>query len=281
MKKMVISFEISPIQSIQKIQSQKKKIDQLCSFNPNYISCSISGIKDVSFERNLEMCKLLKLDKRTVPMTHFAIGGKKKKELTDRLKTYVSIGIEHYFVIRGDSKYHSQRNDAFPNSFSFIKTIKKLNPDMHVSVAGYPETHILADSVKTDIKHLKLKQEFGADKIITQICFDGYAIANWLDLCQKNDIHLPVDISILPVTNKNSILQISFANGISIPKELSKIIGRYGDDPQDFKKAGIDYTIKQIDALKKLGINGFHFLGGNNTSTISEVLNMASLANNN
>jgi methylenetetrahydrofolate reductase (NADPH) len=92
-------------------------------------------------------------------------------------------------------------------------------------------------------------------------------------------MHLPVDIGILPVINKKSVLQVCLLNGISIPQELSKIIGRYGDDSQEFKKAGIEYTIKQIESLKNLGIKSFHFFSGNNTKTMSEIVNATGLVN--
>ncbi|MDZ5723410.1 methylenetetrahydrofolate reductase [Acetobacterium sp. K1/6] len=277
-KKIVeVSFEISPMQNQQKVLNQKKMLTNLYELVPDYISCNINGIKDANFKRNFELCKTIKMDNRTVSMTNFSIGGKNKTELIDRLNAYLSIGIEHYFVIRGDFQYHQLRNDLFPQLFSFIETIKTKKATARVAIAGYPETHLYASSQESDISQLKLKQDFGADKIITQICFDPSAIAKWLVYCEKKGMHLPVDIGILPVINKKSVLQVCLLNGISIPQELSKIIGRYGDDSQEFKKAGIEYTIKQIESLKNLGIKSFHFFCGNNTKTISEIVNATGL----
>lgn len=269
-KIVVVSFEISPMQNQMKSQSQKKIIDQFYELKPDYISCSINGIKDVDFKRNFELCKTLKADNLTIPMTNFSIGGKKKEELFDRLNAYLSIGIDHFFVLRGD--FQCQKQELSTQSFSFIETIKTEKSDAIVAVAGYPETHISAASEKSDLKHLKIKQAFGADQITTQICYDVNAMEIWLENCQKKGIHLPVEVGVLPVINRNRILQVCILNGISIPRELSKIIGRYDNDTLDFKKAGIEFTIKHIESLKKLGIKDFHFFSGNNVKIISEIL---------
>lgn len=272
---MEISFEISPMQNQQKVQSQRKVIDQLYALKPDYISCSINGIKDVNFKRNFELCKGLKADNQTVPMANFSIGGKKNETLMNQLDAYLSIGVDHYFVLRGDFQY--QKNSLFPQNFSFIETIKSKKSAANVAVTGYPESHIFADSTDSDIQQLKRKQEYGADKVITQICYDRSAIAEWLDNCAKKGVCLPVDIGILPVINKKSILQICLLNGISIPHELSKIIGRYGDDADDFKKAGIEYTCEFIESFNNLRTNGFHFFSGNNVKIVNEIINRADL----
>ncbi len=63
-------------------------------------------------------------------------------------------------------------------------------------------------------------------------------------------------------------------NGCVMPRELSRLISKYWIFPNpfdkepfddaleqkkaDFKKAGIEYTIRQIDEYRALGINGIH-----------------------
>lgn len=50
---------------------------------------------------------------------------------------------------------------------------------------AYPEYHKDSNSKEDDLHYLKLKQDVGADFIITQLFYDCDAYLNWLDRCHS------------------------------------------------------------------------------------------------
>ena len=84
-------------------------------------------------------------------------------------------------------------------------------------------------------------------------------------------------------------------NGCVMERELSRLISKYWifPDPfdsnppfedeereqkkEDFKKAGIEYTVRQIDAYRALGVNGIHLYALNKWKDVTEIINMSGL----
>jgi methylenetetrahydrofolate reductase (NADPH) len=66
-------------------------------------------------------------------------------------------------------------------------------------------------------------------------------------------------------------------NGCSIPAELAVILGKYQNDPEDFAKAGIEYTVTQIHRFIAAGVNGLHLYSLNKWEKLTEILNAAGI----
>ena len=60
--------------------------------------------------------------------------------------------------------------------------------------------------------------------------------------------------------------------GCSIPQPLAELISRhYNDSEEDFRKAGIEYTIRQVYEYMSLGIGGLHFFTLNKAEAILDI----------
>ena len=87
-------------------------------------------------------------------------------------------------------------------------------------------------------------------------------------------------------------------NGCVMERELARLISKYWLFPnpfaakdaegkpidmfyeqkvRDFKEAGIEYTIKQIDAYRALGVNGIHLYALNKWKDVSEIIDRSGL----
>ena len=75
---------------------------------------------------------------------------------------------------------------------------------------------------------------------------------------KKKGIEAPVSAGIMPVTNARMLGTTVTLSGTSVPKSLSDIIAKYGENDQDMKKAGIEYAISQIRGLLSHGVDGIH-----------------------
>ena len=54
--------------------------------------------------------------------------------------------------------------------------------------------------------------------------------------------------------------------------DLSEIIAKYGDNPEDFKKAGKEYSSKQILKFINAGIDGLHIYSLNKWQDVTDII---------
>ncbi len=79
---------------------------------------------------------------------------------------------------------------------------------------------------------------------MTQLCYDTQEYERFREKLRKAGVTVPVIVGIMPVLFKDGLIRMTLSNGCSIPSDLADVIGKYGEDPDDFKKAGKEYTIK-------------------------------------
>lgn len=280
--RMAFSFEVFPPKKDMPMEPLLNTLDKLYEFKPDFISCTY-GAGGTNAGRNLEICSAIKLSGRSVPVTHFTCIGNTKEGVRQQLNAYLDNGIDHILALRGDLP---QGWEGTGGDFSYANELiafirKEYGSRFTVAMAGAPEKHIQANSFKEDITHLKMKQDAGADFIMTQLCFDVEAFARWRDMIRSAGISLPLDVGLMPVLNKDATIRMALSmNGCSIPRELAELISRFYNDPEGFKKAGIDYTVRQIYDYISLGIEGLHIYSLNKHEDVSEIVNRTGIRTN-
>jgi len=269
---MSFSFEVFPPKTDQGMVNLKAAMQHYYEYKPDFISCTY-GSGGSNAGRNAEVCELLKADGATEVMTHFTCIGNTKEDIISKMRHYRSIGIENILAMRGDLPKGWQGTQGdFSNADGLINFINKKFPEFCIAAACYPEKHILAPSFSADIAHLRTKQDNGAEFLLSQLCHDVNAYATFVDRIRKAGIDLPVVLGIMPVLDKDAIIRMTLSNGCSIPDELATIIGKYGDNPDDFKKAGIEYTINQIFRFISAGIVGLHIYTLNKYEDVETII---------
>ena len=76
----------------------------------------------------------------------------------------------------------------------------------------------------------------------------------------------------MPITSAKQLGTTVTLSGSSIPKELADLIAAYGDQPEDMRKAGVDYAVRQILDLKAHGADGIHLYSMNRPKTTREIV---------
>ena len=76
----------------------------------------------------------------------------------------------------------------------------------------------------------------------------------------------------MPITSAKQLGTTISLSGSSIPKALADIIAKYGDNPEDMAKAGIDYCIRQILDLKQVGVDGIHLYSMNKPLVTAQIV---------
>ena len=142
-------------------------------------------------------------------------------------------------------------NRTYRYASDLISEIKK-HGDMFLAGACYPEVHPESANQDDDIMYLKQKV------LITQMFFDNKVFYDFRDKIRKAGIEVPIHTGIMPITVANQLGTSVQLSGSSVPNELSSVIAKYGENPDDMKKAGIEYAINQINDLKNNGVDGIH-----------------------
>ena len=126
--------------------------------------------------------------------------------------------------------------------------------------------------MESDIAHLKLKADAGADFLTTQMFFDNSVFFDFKEKCAAAGIHTPIIAGIMPITAIAQIGRSVSLSGCTIPKEFADLAASYAASPEDMRKAGIDYAVCQIRELLQQGQRNIHIYTMNKPETTREVL---------
>ncbi|MDR0813938.1 MAG: methylenetetrahydrofolate reductase [Oscillospiraceae bacterium] len=304
-ERMAFSFEVFPPKTdkgMETLCGAGGVLDKLYTLNPDYISCTY-GAGGSNVGKNLEVLKNIKASGKSVPITHFTCVGNSKEQIRQQLDDYLAAGIDHILALRGDLPLgHTGTGGDLHYATELVKFIRQeLGDKFTIAVAGSPEGHISCRSLDADIGFLKQKQDEGADFIMTQLCWDMDQFRYWVDAIRAAGITLPIDVGIMPVLQASSTINMALSrNGCVMPRALSELISKYWIFPDpfsdqtalkfrtetdesiaqkkaDFRKAGIEYTIKLIDEYRVAGIHGIHLYALNKFDDVAEIVKLSGL----
>jgi len=277
-KKTTLSFEVFPPKDEVPLDGIQNTLTHLYRFKPDFISCTY-GAGGSKRGRNIELCEIVQKSGHVV-MPHLTCVGHNRDEMKSIIKEYFDRGFENILALRGDfpAGWDTTKGD-FSHADELIAYLNTEFPRMCIAAAAYPEKHITAPSMETDIAYLRSKQDNGAQFIITQLCHDVPAFQRFLEQIRKAGITIPVIVGVMPVLACEPIIRMTLFNGCSIPAELAAIIGKYQNDPVSFTRAGIEYTVVQLHRYIAAGVNGLHLYSLNKWEKLTEVLNAAGISN--
>ena len=293
-KRQLLSFELFPPKTDRGMANLSETIQQLCRYKPEYISVTY-GAGGGNVGANRQVCRMVR-NAGTVPVTHFTVIRNTKQGIREQLETYLKEGVDHILALRGDfPRGETSTGGDFNYATDLVKFIRdEFGEQFEIAVAGSPEGHISCRSPEADIGVLKMKQDNGADYIMTQLCWDMEQFERWLDKIRKAGVTLPVDVGIMPILDQAATINMALSrNGCVMDRELSRLISKYWIFPNpfdkapfddsleqkkaDFKKAGIEYTIRQIDEYRALGVDGIHLYALNKWKDVSEIIDRSGL----
>lgn len=293
-EKQLLSFELFPPKTDKGMENLPGTIEKLCAFKPEYISCTY-GAGGTNVGKNLDVCKMIQ-EAGTVPVTHFTCIGNTREGIKDQLQNYLNNGVNHMLALRGDLPFGwTGTGGDFKYATDLVAFVRKeFSDQIEIAVAGSPEGHISCRSLDADVAVMKQKQDNGADYIMTQLCWDMEQFKRWMDKIDRAGVTMPVDVGIMPILDQAATINMALSrNACVMPRELCELISKYWIFPNpfdkepfdaavdqkkaDFKKAGIEYTIKQMDEYRALGINGIHLYALNKWKDVTDIINASGI----
>ena len=157
--KLKVSFEIYPPKDgdISKLFDELRILKR---YNPALVSLTY-GANGGTRNFSLELLRLI-LDLEMNAMPHFTCVCASKEIIEHYITQIENMGIENILALRGDIPDEVRVcNFDFKHANELVEFINS-RATLSIGVAGYPEGHIEAASMKDDIENLKRKVDAGA-----------------------------------------------------------------------------------------------------------------------
>jgi methylenetetrahydrofolate reductase (NADPH) len=297
------SIEISPPYKFKSIQPIFKVVERLLPYRPAFVNVTYHPLKITKIAVNhthnpefiekkhvnsIALCATImyKYDVNVVP--HFVCAGLNKVQVEDALFDFSFLGIENVLALRGDpattNEVFKPADGGYSHANELVEQINAMKRsvfmnkeddynvvDFCIGVAGYPEKHVDAVDLDTDIDNLKRKVDSGADYIITQICYDMGNFESWLEKVQKAGIDTPIIPGVKPLTSVSQLLTLRNVYGINVPKVLEKRL-LAGQKSSQTWSIGVEHGIELSNQLLAFGVPGLHYFTMGNGKDIEEVV---------
>ena len=300
--KTLFSFEIIPPVKGRSIQELYNNIDPLMEFNPPFIDVTTSREEYVYIDRDGLLDKKLtrmrpgtvgicasithKYSVDTIP--HVLCGGFTKEETEYLLVDCHYLGIDNVMALRGDAmreeQYFEPTKGGHDYAIGLVKQIQNLNcgtylhevvetddcADFCIGVAGYPEKHLEAPSLKTDLKRLKEKVDAGADYVVTQMFFENKKFFEFVAEARAMGITVPIIPGIKPIAVKRHLQLLPQVFRIDLPQDLIDAVEACKNN-RDVRQIGIEWAIEQSRELKAAGVPVLHYYSMGKSDNIKAI----------
>jgi methylenetetrahydrofolate reductase (NADPH) len=177
-------------------------------------------------------------------------------EISETLEAVRQSGIDNILALRGDRREGAETRD-FAHASDLVRFVSGFG-GFNIVGACYPEGHVECESKERDLENLKIKVDAGVTHLNFQLFFDDEDFFEFTAAARAAGIGVPIQAGVMPVVNVRQIDRMIALAGVKIPRKLSRIFARYGDNPEAIKDAGIAYATEQIADLLAGGAQGVH-----------------------
>ncbi|NRB83621.1 MAG: methylenetetrahydrofolate reductase [NAD(P)H] [Winogradskyella sp.] len=301
------SFEILPPLKGQHIQSIFDNIDPLMEFKPPFIDVTYhreeylykeveNGLlrKQVVKKRpgTVGICAAIQNKYGVDAIPHILCGGFTKEDTENFLVDLDFLDIDNVMALRGDAvkseTYFRPEKEGHSYASELVTQIEELNNGKYldeelqntaatnfcIGVAAYPEKHMEAPCIESDIHFLKKKIKNGATYIVTQMFFDNQKYFNFVEKCREEGITVPIIPGLKPIATKKQLNLIPHRFHVDLPENLILEVVKCKDN-NAVRQVGIEWCIAQSRELRKAGIPVLHYYSmgkSTNIKTIAEAV---------
>ncbi len=270
--KPVLSFEVFPPKTTDKMESVKKATEEIAALHPAFMSVTY-GAGGGTSAYTVAVAKNIQETHGVSSLAHLTCVSSTREQIDHQLRLLSENGIENIMALRGDIP----EGAAAPEEWSFRHASEliayiKTKGDFCIGGACYPEGHPESANQREDIANLKKKVDAGCDFLTTQMFFDNNILYNFLYKIREAGIRVPVAAGIMPVTNGRQIARICRISGNSLPPRFKQIIDRFADRPGAMKQAGVAFATEQIIDLLANGVEHVHVYSMNKPDVAAKIM---------
>ncbi len=300
--KTLFSFELIPPVKGRSIQELYDNIDPLMEFKPPFIDVTTSREEYVYIDKDgllekkvtrmrpgtVGICSSIQHKYHVDTVPHLLCGGFTKEETEYVLVDCHYLGIDNVMALRGDSmkeeRYFTPTEGGHCYAKELVEQIHNLshgqylhetidsndNAEFCIGVAGYPEKHLEAPSLQTDLKRLKEKVDAGADYVVTQMFFDNQKYFEFVEAAKDLGINVPIIPGIKPVAVKRHLQLLPQVFRIDIPQDLIDAVENCNSN-KEVRQVGVEWAIQQSKELKASGVPVLHYYSMGKSDNIKAI----------
>ena len=251
------SFEIFPPKGELPLETAYDIASQMARDRPDWISVTYSAGGTGNSANTVPIAAQLERELGVTALAHLTCLGSTRADVDAYVASLASAGVENVLALRGDRAPGREAKD-FEHASDLIAYLRSSGADLCVGAACYPEGHVESPTEEESFRSLYLKQEAGADYLVSQLFFDNEDFYRFREKCLRHRVRLPIVAGIMPFTSVKQIQRMAFTCGASIPAKVVKRLVLAGDDPADQARAGVEYACEQLADLAANGVDGLH-----------------------
>ena len=257
----VISFEVFPPKTPKAMEQLNAALPRLVALRPSYMTVTY-GAFGTTQERTLEIAARIRREHSLETASHLTCVGATRAQIDAILARLESSGIENIVALRGDPPLGEERfvppEGGFAHASELVAHIRERG-GFGLAVAGYPEKHLEAPDLDTDLGFLERKVAAGADVVITQLFYDNRDYFAFVEKARSLGITVPIVPGLLSIQSYQQIVRITSMCGSKIPAALRERLEAAGEDVAKVREVGVEWTVDQCRELLGAGVPGIHF----------------------
>ncbi|MBP1618372.1 MAG: metF [Bacteroidetes bacterium] len=288
-EKTAFSFEILPPMKGNSIEKVYKIIDKLREFDPKYINITTHQSENIYKEFPDGTIRKVNVRKRPgsvaiaaaiqnkygiTAIPHMICKGFSREETEYALIDLNFLGIYNLLLLRGDAHKEGPKFDGTFNNYATDlqkqvadfnqgisadgSTFERFETPFSYGMACYPEKHEEAPNLESDIFYAKMKQDQGAEYLVTQMFFDNEKYFSFVEKCREAGITIPIIPGVKPIVTRDQLNVLPRIFRSEIPVELATELLKSKTD-EEAKSVGVEWGIQQCRDLVKRGVPSLHF----------------------
>ena len=297
------TFEILPPLKGQSINQLFDVCDELMEFNPPFVDVTYhreehiyknagNGLLEMKVIKKrpgtVGICAAIQGKYKVDAIPHILCGGFSKEDTENFLIDLDFLEIDNVVALRGDAlkseTYFKPNQDGHQYANELVGQIADLNKgiylddellnshatDFCIGVSGYPEKHMEAPSMESDIHFLKKKVAAGAEYMVTQMFFDNQKYFDFVEQVRAQGIEVPIIPGLKPLSTLKQLNMIPHRFHVDLPEALVKEVIKCKDN-KAVRQVGIEWCITQSKELKKAKVPFLHYYSMSKSDNIKAI----------
>jgi len=256
----VYSFEFFPPKTDKGAENLLATCAELReSVQPDFVSVTF-GAGGTTRDRTHQIVTTIQSELKIPAMAHQTCIAATKDDIRANVQRLVDAGIDNVLALRGDMPQDAagQSNMEFGHATDLIGFLQD-EFDISIGAATYPESHPESKTADQDLHWTRVKQDQGADFLITQLFFDNADYFDHVRKARAAGVTIPIVPGIMPITNVAQVERFTQMCGATVPEALRARLRPVQDDPGAVMAIGIEHAIDQCRGLLDGGAPGLHF----------------------
>ena len=276
-KDRTFSFEFFPPKTDAGCGRLHEAADALAELGADFFSVTY-GAGGSTSKSTLEIVRELQRRLSLPGVHHYTCVRHDYDDIRRALEEMRRAGVRNILAMRGDPPRERPNYRPGPNELRFGYQLVELIHQQHdgwfsVGVPAFPEGHVLTPTKDMDSKYVRVKQDAGAEFIITQLFFDNAVYREFRERIAGEGVTLRAIPGILPITDYRKLVEFCDVCGATVPPSLRDIFEPIQDDPAETARRGLEIVTRQCqDLLDTCGAPGLHFFCLNKTEPVSTIV---------